>query len=139
MLKKINKKWVLLLILLLTDKLVKFYIQSSSENILINKHFIFGQFSFNRVLYFLLVVLALYYFLSAFINTQSWLQIISYSLLISGILSQAIDRLINGYVIDYINIFDITTINMADIYIVCSVSLLIFYYIKIEVELKPQK
>ena len=54
-------------------------------------------------------------------------EIILYSLLLSGILGNLIDRIVYGYVIDFIdvNIFNFAIFNLADSFIVIAVILLI--------------
>ncbi len=54
-------------------------------------------------------------------------EIIIYSLLISGIIGNLVDRILFGYVIDFIdvNIFDFAIFNLADSFIVIAVILLL--------------
>lgn len=59
-------------------------------------------------------------------------EIVIYSLLISGIIGNLIDRVVFGYVIDFIdvNIFDFAIFNLADSFIVIAVILLIIMGVK---------
>jgi len=63
-------------------------------------------------------------------NKLSKLDIITYGMLIGGIIGNLIDRIIYGYVIDFLdfNIFkyDYPVFNMADVFIVVAVGLIIF-------------
>ena len=72
------------------------------------------------------LVLIYYYILKKIKFTQ--LNILIYSLLIGGIIGNLIDRIIHGYVIDYISVnifgYHFPVFNLADIGIVVSVFLL---------------
>jgi len=65
------------------------------------------------------------------------LAIAYYSLLIAGIAGNFIDRLFNGYVIDFLNFYllgyDYPVFNIADIFIVVGIMLLIFELIRGEI------
>jgi len=57
---------------------------------------------------------------------------IATSLLIAGGLGNLIDRLIFGYVIDFISIWQYPFFNLADMYIISAVLLLVVFYGKIK-------
>lgn len=85
----------------------------------------------NRIFLVIVSIIALvfvYYFLLK--NKRfSWMDISIYSLLIGGILGNLFDRIIYGYVVDYLDFYifgyNFPIFNIADICIVCSVFLII--------------
>lgn len=85
----------------------------------------------NRIFLIIVSVLTLilvYHFLLK--NKKfSWMDISIYSLLIGGILGNLFDRIIYGYVVDYLDFYifgyNFPIFNIADICIVCSVALII--------------
>ena len=86
----------------------------------------------NRLFLVIVSVFALcciYYFLLRN-NKFEWYGIISYSLLIGGILGNLFDRIIYGYVVDYLDFYifgyNFPVFNLADVCIVCSVLLIVF-------------
>ena len=73
------------------------------------------------------------YFIYYFIKNETKITkfvIIEYGLLIGGILGNFIDRVVYGYVIDYLDFkifnYDFAIFNLADTFIVIGVILLIF-------------
>ena len=81
-----------------------------------------------RWLFIILGIIALNIIYIFFIKDKnlSNFEIITYSLLLSGIIGNLIDRILYGYVIDFIDftIFDFAIFNLADSFIVISVILL---------------
>ncbi len=61
---------------------------------------------------------------------QNWLQLLAVSLIILGALSNLLDRLIFGYVIDYINLFFWPIFNLADAMIIVGIGLFFIEEIK---------
>lgn len=57
---------------------------------------------------------------------------IAFALIIGGGIGNLIDRLVHGFVIDFISIGNYPTFNFADIYITFGVLLVIFFYAKIK-------
>ena len=91
-----------------------------------------------RIILILLAIVAInvIYFLCIHNKKLSGKDQILYSLLIGGILGNLIDRVIYGYVIDYLdfNIFGYKypIFNLADIFIVVSVILIIIFSFKVK-------
>ena len=85
----------------------------------------------NRILFIVIGLVALYLIYRYLIKDKSLnkLSIISYSMLLGGIIGNMIDRIVYGYVIDYLsfNIFgyNFPVFNLADTFIVVSVILII--------------
>ena len=95
----------------------------------------FGIFSNNTILLLIISVL----FVVGFIyyiekNKAGKLEEICYGMILSGIVGNMLDRLIRGYVIDFLDFkifgYDYPVFNFADIFIVVGVILLIIIYIK---------
>lgn len=90
----------------------------------------------NRILLILVAVFALLfiYFILLKNKKLNKLDIITYSLLIGGIIGNLLDRIIYGYVIDYLNFYifnyNFPVFNFADICIVISASLIIISIFK---------
>lgn len=88
-------------------------------------------FSGNRLFLIAITIFALFILYKYFIDNQklSRLEIISYGILMGGIFGNLIDRIIYGYVIDYIDFiifgYDFPVFNFADMCIVISVGLII--------------
>ena len=87
----------------------------------------------SRVLFIVIGIVALYLIWRFLIKDKDLNKyyIVIYSMLIAGIIGNMIDRIIYGYVIDYLsfNIFGYSfpVFNIADIFIVVSVIILIIY------------
>lgn len=105
-----------------------------------------GMFSGNVLLLAVIsavVVIVLYYFLKNE-KSLSKLSITYYAMLFAGIIGNFIDRLFNGYVIDYLNFYifgyDFPVFNIADIFIVLGIILMIIDVIRGEIyEFKKRK
>lgn len=90
----------------------------------------------NRILFIIVALIAIFFIYSYLnkINCFSKFNIICYSLLIGGIIGNLFDRIVYGYVIDYLsfNIFgyNFPVFNLADSYIVIAVFLILLKEIK---------
>ena len=90
-----------------------------------------GLFSNINIFFMILsiIVLSLLIYIITVKTTLNKLNTILYSLLISGIIGNLIDRIIRGYVVDFIGIkmfnYNFPIFNFADIYIVIGVLLFI--------------
>lgn len=118
---------LLFVVLVLLDQGVKIYIVNSDFVYSVNRLYILGLFSLNKYLYLGLVLCISVFLVRRIFLIKDTLIKNIYIILLSGIISQSIDRVGQGYVIDYINIFNLTTINLADLYIVISVAILIIF------------
>ena len=94
----------------------------------------FSMFEGARYLFIILAIIALNIIYIFFIKDKnlSNLEIVTYALLISGIVGNLIDRILFGYVIDFIDfrLFKFAICNLADSFIDIAVSLLIVEAIK---------
>lgn len=95
----------------------------------------FGLFSNNTIILLIVSVI----FITGFIyyiekNKASKIEEICYGMILSGIVGNMLDRLIRGYVVDFLDFkifgYDYPVFNFADIFIVVGVILLILMYIK---------
>ena len=95
----------------------------------------FGIFSNNTILLLIISVLFVVGFIYYIEKSKpSKLEEICYGMILSGIVGNMLDRLIRGYVIDFLDFkifgYDYPVFNFADIFIVVGVILLIIIYIK---------
>lgn len=84
-------------------------------------------------LYYILVVLVVYIFYRRYkeqLINGDILIMYAVMLISVGALSNIIDRLVWGYVVDYIHFFNISAFNLADVSIVAGVALLIWRELK---------
>lgn len=92
---------------------------------------IMGLFSFGDIAVFVLVVIYLVIIIAVFVKYKEVLHrnprlLVAIIFLLAGITSNLIDRIIFGYVRDYVNIADIIIFNLADAMIMLSVLYLIY-------------
>lgn len=138
------------IIFLVIDQIIKFFVSSKmilNESIILINNFLnltyvqnkgaaFSLFSGNRIFLVAVGVLALIifiYYISKLDKIKE-IDVFTYSLFLGGLLGNLLDRIIYGYVIDYIgvNIFGyrFPIFNFADICIVVSIILIIIDMIK---------
>lgn len=88
---------------------------------------IFSDSTFGLGIFSLIVCLAIAAFFFATIKQTSGLQTIAFALIVAGGIGNAIDRFMQGYVIDFIefSFFDFPVFNVADIGVTCGFALLI--------------
>jgi len=83
-----------------------------------------------------IVIIVLYYFLKSEKKITK-LSITYYAMLFAGIIGNFIDRLVNGYVIDFLNFYifgyDYPVFNVADIFIVLGIILMIIDVVRGEI------
>ena len=111
----------------LLDQVAKFFVTDFGFPYSENSLFILGFFPFNNYLYFLLVILASTFIIKNIIISRNFTVNFAYTVLLAGVISQASDRLRQGFVVDYINILNVTYVNFADLYIVCGVAMFFIY------------
>ena len=87
----------------------------------------------NRVLFIVIGIISIYLIWRFLIKDKDLNKyyVVIYSMLIAGIIGNMIDRIIYGYVIDYVSFniigYSFPIFNLADIFIVVSVIMLIIY------------
>lgn len=142
--------YLISVLFLIADQFMKIFI---SSKIILNQNFIliknllsinlvhntgaaFSILSGNRIFLILIGILAIVG-ISFYIKKIDYLSdtnMLTYSLLIGGILGNLVDRIIYGYVIDYISFnffgYNFPVFNIADICIVISIVLIIVSIIK---------
>ncbi len=136
------------IILILIDQIIKIAV-SNMNNIVIIKNFLnltyventgaaFSILESKRIFLIIIGIVALYLIYKFLIKNKklTTLEILIYSLLIGGIIGNLIDRVIYGYVIDYLEfiLFNhyMPIFNFADICIVIGTTLFLFKTIKEE-------
>jgi len=112
----------LILILILLDQLIKVIILKYSSWAIINPNYIFG-FGVNGGLFFLLAAILI--LILGIIKLEKTANIYPFGLMLGGALSNLIDRLFRGGVIDYFNI-GLIKFNLADIFLIAGVILYVW-------------
>lgn len=96
----------------------------------------FSMFDGARYIFIIIAIIALNLIYMFFIKNKDLkkFEIVVYSLLLSGIVGNLIDRVIYGYVIDFLDFtifgYDFAIFNIADCFIVISVILLLILEVK---------
>lgn len=124
-------------LILIFDRIIKFYFLENQKNIILNKYFsleIFKNYGLTfgidtgskiaillSVSFFILLILFLIFNKKDNYKTNNILLII---ILIS--ISNLYDRLYYGYVIDYLNIFNLIIFNLSDLFIIILTCIIIF-------------
>ncbi len=137
-----KNRFIISIIILFIDQLIKLIIQNNNINI-INKYIsiiyvkntgaAFSILSGNNILLIILsiIMFLLIYYISK--NYHDILSDISFGLIYGGLFGNLLDRIIYGYVRDYISVISFPIFNIADMSIVIGVILLIIYEIKEEI------
>ncbi len=103
-------------------------------NFFTNTNIAFGlplpQFLIIILIIIILIILSYLWYLALW--QQKWLRLLAFSLIIMGALSNLLDRLFFGYVIDYINVFFWPIFNLADCAIVAGVLIYIIGEFKVK-------
>jgi signal peptidase II len=124
---------ILTLLLILSDQATKF-LATKYLSISKNTGIAFGIPVQQTLLIVLTITLlgVLVYFIKKELNLEKRLTQILTAAVLAGGLSNLIDRLYHGYVIDFITVPYWPTFNLADIYITVGILLLIFFYGKLK-------
>jgi len=77
-------------------------------------------------LFIILILICLLYFLFKSYRQQKWLYVFCFTLILAGAISNLIDRISFGFVIDYFDLQYFTVFNLADIMIVAGALTLVF-------------
>ena len=138
------------IIFLIIDQAIKFYLSSKMsiyQSTVLIKNFLnityvhntgaaFSLFRDNRLLLILIgliAVIALLIYIFNYTHLKDF-NVFTYSLLLGGILGNLVDRIIHGYVIDYISMnlfgYHFPIFNFADMCIVISVLLIFLFEVK---------
>ena len=140
---------IVILILTIIDQIIKYLVVSNisigSEKIIIDNFLKFiyirntgaavGILSGNIIFLIFITVLLIFYIVNEMKkNINNNLSLLSFSLILSGALGNLIDRVVRGYVVDYISFTlfnrEMSVFNLADTYITIGVILLIYIVIK---------
>lgn len=86
----------------------------------------------------LLMILVIFLYIKE-LNHKSNLALLAVSLILGGGLGNMLDRLFNGYVIDFISIWKYPIFNLADVWVTAGVLSVVFFYDKIKKNQKSVK
>lgn len=144
--KYIGKVLILASILAFFDQLSKsFVVKNLTEDLTVLKDFFVLQYSENQGIAFglpvpktlliclniILIFVILYYSFTE-LDIKKRLSTIAPALVIGGGLGNLIDRIANGYVVDFISIWKWPNFNLADVFICSGVLVLLAFYGKIK-------
>lgn len=128
-----------ILFIILIDQTSKYIVLSNSSNTLELLSFLeltlitntgasFGIFQNSNYILALLGILIILIFVYIYSNTSEVYSKLSISMIIAGGIGNTLDRLLNGYVIDFINFSFWPAFNIADTFITIGAMILIFTY-----------
>lgn len=137
MMKKNNSillYFLIALILVFSDQLIKWWMVSYHSSLVIANHgIIFGLIDNPIISYAILAigVVFLVWMIKSHsrrlgFGTPTVASGLSFSLIIAGAVSNLIDRIFRGYIVDYVHFLNINVFNLADVFIVAGV--LIYAY-----------
>ncbi len=95
-----------------------------------------------KVIFYIVVVLILYFLLQKFqkeLKQGNLPILLGLTLVITGAVSNIIDRVARGFVVDYFHLFDYSVFNLADVYIVIGIIILIWLEFKKVRSEKPKE
>ncbi len=123
------KKLILPLVVVLLDQLLKYfalvdYLKGDFFTLVYNTGITFGAFPKANKIMVVISIVAVVAVFYAMIKSKG-LFLIGYSLILGGIIGNLIDRITLGAVVDYIIIGSFPVFNLADMSIVCGVSIII--------------
>jgi len=125
------------ILIILVDRVIKISILASGDFYTKNSGIAFGLGkNVPGILFFLIVLgIVILIYLSRQLNLNKVANQVALSMILAGGISNILDRIFYGYVIDYINIFSLSAFNLADLSIVIgSIIILKNYLLLPEVE-----
>ena len=143
-----KRNGLILLSIIILDQLTKYFVfHQVKDNVTIIDNFFYiskiknpgaawGVFSGQMWLFYIVSAIALYFLIKIYIDSQNKLKYFQLGivLMISGTIGNLIDRVLFGYVRDFLNFFiftyDYPVFNVADMSLVIGVGLVIIYLFK---------
>lgn len=143
MVKKMKKNFKIMLIstiVVLLDQIIKLLVVNHLESITIIPNFFSFTYALNkgaafsilfgkRIIIILISVILIsaitYFYCKEYKDDESGVTTICFGLLYGGIIGNFIDRIVRGFVIDYVSVLSFPIFNLADICITISVFILI--------------
>jgi len=132
-------------ILILLDQLSKYFAQKYIENYEIIKGVFSLEYAENKGIAFglevpqllvvagsIIIIPIIFLMIYKELSPNHWITEISSSLIIGGALGNVIDRILNGFVIDFISVWKWPNFNLADTFIVAGILLIICFYGRIK-------
>ena len=86
-----------------------------------------------KLIFYIIVFLVLFFLLQKFkkeLKQKNFAILLGLTLVITGAISNLIDRIFRGFVIDYFHLFEYSVFNLADVYIVIGIIILIWLEFK---------
>ena len=122
--KKINFYFIVLLIIII-DQITKAFLTKTT-----NTGAAFGLFKDNTLFIIIVSLLMIGLIIHYLIKSNVFILSLGLSFFLGGAVSNLLDRIVFGYVRDFIQVFMITTFNIADMFTVIGAMLIIVYLIK---------
>ena len=133
---KYIKNLFFIILLLLIDQLTKFYFFGKSIflfkyfsfNYIENTGVTFGLFQGNNlffIIFSLIIIGLVFYFYKKYDKYN-----IAWNFILAGAFGNLLDRIIHGFVVDFIDLGFWYVFNLADSFIIIGIGLLLFYFIK---------
>lgn len=115
-----NRFVILALFVLFLDQIIKFFAVSEIINIEFSKNsgILFGvqlDTNFVFVLFAIFLLIAIVSFKKIKIFESDIIAIMTFCLILGGVISNLTDRILYGHIIDYINLFNLFSFNIADL------------------------
>ncbi len=121
--------WVIILSVVVLDQIIKVWVVRSKVGYVVNPGGSLSIFSGRGGIYSsisIFMLLLVFIWANKFSKIESsWLKILGGSLILGGGISNTLDRVLRGGVIDFINVFGVFKNNLADIAIVVGLGLVL--------------
>lgn len=132
-------------VLILLDQIAKYFAQKYMVDYEIINSFFSLAYTENKGIAFgmavpqwfvvatsIIIIPILFFIIHKELSLNHWMTKASAALIIGGALGNVIDRILNGFVIDFISVWKWPNFNFADIFIVAGILLIICFYGKIK-------
>ncbi|TSC96192.1 MAG: signal peptidase II [Parcubacteria group bacterium Athens1014_10] len=114
------------------DRFLKIFFNHARRGFLFKNPYLAFSLPFPKdilIILIIIIIFVLILFLIKSYQRRNVYQIFSLTLIILGAFSNLMDRLVYGYVIDYINVPFFTVFNLADAMIVVGIAVIVYKYL----------